>query len=131
MAAALLVAAVGIGATVVLLCLALYSLLLTLLAAPPLAALAAAALMFFLSLFVIFLAGALSRGIARRERERRAQRGGIGVALCVELGKILGEDAQKFITRKPVLTLVLAVAGGFAVSVSPRLRALLLTLLRY
>ena len=52
MAAALLVAAVGIGAATVFLCLALYSLLLTMLSAP-LAALAAAAFVFVLSLLVI------------------------------------------------------------------------------
>ena len=130
MAAALLVAAVGIGATVVFLCLALYSLLLTLLSAP-LAALAAAALVFILSLLVIFLGGALSNRLARRARRARAKRGGAAVAFSAELGKILGEDAQKFIAGKPVLTLLLALAGGFAVGVSPRLRALLQTLLKY
>jgi hypothetical protein len=130
MAAALLVAAVGIGAAAVFLCLALYSLLLTLLSAP-LAALAAAAIVFFLSLLVIYLGGALSGSLARRAKARRAQKGGAAVAFSAELGKILGEDAQKFIAGKPVLTLLLALAGGFAVGVSPRLRALLQTLLKY
>ena len=130
MAAALLVAAVGIGAAAVFLCLALYSLLLTLLSAP-LAALAAAAIVFFLSLLVIFLGAALANGLARRARRARAKRGGAAVAFSAELGKILGEDAQKFIAGKPVLTLLLALAGGFAVGVSPRLRALLQTLLKY
>jgi K+-sensing histidine kinase KdpD len=130
MAAALLVAAVGIGAAAVFLCLALYSLLLTPLSAP-LAALAAAALVFILSLLVIFLGSALANGLARRARHARAKRGGAAVAFSAELGKILGEDAQKFIAGKPVLTLLLALAGGFAVGVSPRLRALLQTLLKY
>jgi hypothetical protein len=130
MAAALLVAAVGIGATVVFLCLALYSFLLTLLTAP-LAGLAAAALAFFLSLLVILLGAALANGLARRARARRAKRGGAAFAISAELGKILGEDTAKFIAGKPVLTLLLALAGGFAVGVSPRLRALLQTLLKY
>jgi len=130
MAAALLVAAVGIGAAVVFLCLALYSVLLTLFSAP-LAALAAAALVFCLSLLVIFLGAALANGLARRAQRARAKRGGTAVAFSAELGRILGEDAAKFITGKPVLTLLLALAGGFAVGVSPRLRALLKTLLKY
>jgi len=130
MAAALLVAAVGVGATVVFLCLALYSLLLTLLSAP-LAALAAAVLAFVLSLLVIFLGGALASRLARRARARRAKRGGAAFVFSAELGRILGEDAQKYIAGKPVLALLLALGGGFAVGVSPRLRALLKTLLKY
>jgi len=130
MAAALLVAAVGIGATAVFLCLALYSVFLTLLSAP-LAALAAAVLVFFLSLLVIFLGGALSNRLARQAKRKRAQRGGIAFAFSTELGRVLGEDAAKFIAGKPVLSLLLALAGGFVVGISPRLRALLLTLLKY
>ena len=130
MAAALLVAAVGVCATVVFLCLALYSLLLTLLSAP-LAGLAAAVLAFVLSLLVIFLGGARANGLARRARARRAKRGGATFIFSAELGKILGEDTQKYIAGKPVLALLLALAGGFAVGVSPRLRALLQTLLKY
>lgn len=130
MAAALLVAAVGIGAAVVFLCLALYSVLLALLSAP-LAALAAAALVFFLSLLVIFLGGVLANRLARRARRGRAKRGGAAYLFSAELGRILGEDAQKFIAGKPVLALLVALAGGFAVGASPRLRALLQTLLKY
>jgi hypothetical protein len=130
MAAALLVAAVGIGATVVLLCLALYSTLLNFLSAP-LAALAAAALIFFLSLLVISLGGALANQLARRARRARAKRGGAAFAFSAELGRILGEDAQKFIAGKPILALLIALVGGFAVGTSPRLRALLQTLLKY
>ncbi|MGA7675382.1 MAG: hypothetical protein WCA78_10110 [Rhizomicrobium sp.] len=130
MAAALLVAAVGIGATVVFLCLALYSALLTLLPAS-LAALAAAALVFFLSLLVISLGGVLAKRLASKARRERAKRGGAAFAFSAELGRILGEDAQKFIAGKPILALLVAVAGGFAVGASPRLRALLQALLRY
>ena len=129
-AAALLVAAVGIGATVVFLCLALYSSLLTLLSAP-LAALAAAALAFLLSLLVIFLGGVLSSRLAHRSRRARAKRGGAAFAFSAELGRILGEDAQKFIAGKPILALLVAVAGGFAIGASPRLRALLQAFLKY
>jgi hypothetical protein len=131
MAAALLVAAVGIGAAAVFLCLALYSLLLTALSSAPLAALAAAALVFVLSLLVIFLGGALANGLSRRAKRKRAPRGGGAYVFSAELGRILGEDAAKFIAGKPVLSLLLALAGGVAVGASPRLRALLQTLLKY
>ena len=102
----------------------------TLLSAP-LAALAAAALVFLLSLLVIFLGGALSSRLARRARRARAKRGGAAFAFSAELGRILGEDAQKFIAGKPILALLVAVAGGFAIGASPRLRALLQALLKY
>ena len=130
MAAALLVAAVGVGATVVFLCLALYSLLLTVLSAP-LAALAAAAVVFLLSLLVIYLGGVLSNLVAGRARRARAQRGAAAFAFSAELGKLLGEDAQSFIAGKPVLALLLAMVGGFTVGASPRLRDFLLRILKF
>ncbi|MDE2266307.1 MAG: hypothetical protein KGL29_10440 [Alphaproteobacteria bacterium] len=129
MAAALLVAAVGVGATVVFLCLALYALLLTILSAP-LAALAAAGRVFLASLLVIYLGSVLSSLIAGRARHARAKRGGTAFAFSAELGKLLGEDAQSFIAGKPILALLVALAGGFAVGVSPRLRDFLLRLLK-
>jgi uncharacterized membrane protein YdfJ with MMPL/SSD domain len=127
MAAALLLAAVGFGATVVFLCLALYSALLNLLSAP-LAALAAAGIVFFLSLLVIVLGSALSRALAGRARTKR---GGFMFALSAELGKVLGEDASKFIAKRPVAALLIALAGGFAFSTSARLRRLLQALLKF
>ena len=127
MAAALLLAAVGFGATVVFLCLALYSALLNLLSAP-LAALAAAGIVFFLSLLVSVLGSALSRALAGRARTKR---GGFMFALSAELGKVLGEDASKFIANRPVAALLIALAGGFAGGTSPRLRRLLQALLKY
>ena len=73
----------------------------------------------------------LSSRLARQAKRKRAQRGGIAFAFSTELGRVLGEDAAKFIAGKPVLSLLLALAGGVAVGISPRLRALLLTLLKY
>ncbi|MBU6296789.1 MAG: hypothetical protein KGJ79_08880 [Alphaproteobacteria bacterium] len=130
MAAALLVAAVGVGATVVFLCLALYALLLTVLSAP-LAALAAAGLVFLASLLVIYLGGVLSSMIAGRARRARAKRGGAAFAFSTELGRLLGEDAQSFIAGKPILALLVALVGGFTVGASPRLRDFLLRILKY
>ena len=130
MAAALLVAAVGVAATGVFLCLALYEYLLTLLV-PSLAALATAGAVFLLSLLVIWLGSALSRSVSKRMRRERAQRGGSASAFSTELGRLLGENAQGFISQRPILSLIVALAGGFAIGASPRLRAFLQNVLRY
>ena len=127
MAAALLLAAVGFCATVVFLCVALYSALLTLIS-PPLAALAAAVVVFLLSLLVIALGSAISRSLAGRAR---AKRGSFMFTLSAELGKVLGEDASKFIANRPLAALLIALGGGFAVGTSPRLRRLLQALLKF
>ena len=130
MAGALLVAAVGIVVTAVFLCMALYSYLLTLLSSPPLAAAAAALLVFVLSLLVIFLSGVLAKTLARRARRARARQGGRINAFSAELGRLLGEDAQTFINDRPLLSLLLAVLGGFAVGANPKLRTFLQTILK-
>lgn len=129
MAGALLVAAVGVVVTAVFFCVALYSLLLTQLS-PPLAAASAALLVFFMSLLVIFLSGVLANALARRARRARAKRGGPANAFSAELGRLLGEDAQTFINDRPVVSLLLALLGGFAVGANPKLRAFLQTILK-
>ena len=129
MAGALLVAAVGVVVTAVFLCVALYSFLLTLLS-PPLAAAASALLVFVMSLLVIFLSGILANTLARRARAKRARRGGPVNAFSAELGRLLGEDAQTFINDRPLLSLLLAVLGGFAVGANPKLRSFLQTILK-
>jgi small-conductance mechanosensitive channel len=128
-AAALLVAAVGLVATLVFLCLALYSFFLTWLTAP-LAALCAALLVLSLSLLVVQLSGILANRLAARARRERAKRGGPANAFSAELGRLLGEDAQTFINERPVLALFLALIGGFAVGANPKLRAFLQNFLK-
>jgi len=130
MAAALLVAAVGIVATGVFLCFALYAALVTLLS-PPVAALSAAGIVFVLSLVVIWMGGALGRSMARRARREREKRGGTANAFTAELGRLLGENAQSFVSQRPILSLIVALAGGFAVGASPRLRNFLHNVLKY
>ena len=130
MAGALLVAAVGVVMTAVFLCVALYSFLLTLLSSPALAAASAALLVFVMSLLVIFLSGVLANTLARRARAKRARHGGPVNAFSAELGRLLGEDAQTFINDRPLLSLLLAVLGGFAVGANPKLRSFLQTILK-
>jgi glucan phosphoethanolaminetransferase (alkaline phosphatase superfamily) len=128
MAAALLVAAVGVVVAAVFVCVALYSFLLTLLSAP-LAALVAALLVFVLSLLVIVLGRMLTNAVKRRAKRTRAS-GGRAHAISAEIGRLLGEDAQEFITRKPILALALALIGGFTVGANPKLRAILQAILK-
>lgn len=128
-AAALLVAAVGIVATGVFLCAALHAWLLTLLSPAP-AALLAAGIVFVLSLVVIWLGSVLGRTLARRARLARQKRGGTANAFSAELGRLLGENAQDFVSKRPILSLIVALAGGFAIGASPRLRAFLENVLK-
>lgn len=128
-AAALLVVATGIVVAVVFLCLALYSAFLIWLP-PALAALAAALTVFVFAFLTVAAAGMLSRAILRRAQKRRAERGGSANIFTAELGRLLGEDAQGFIVDRPVLSLLLALIGGFAVGANPKLRAFVETLLK-
>lgn len=129
MAAALLVAAVGITAASVFLCLALYHYLSTLFI-PSVAALITAAAVFVLSLLVLWLGSILSKSVARQARREREKRGGSASAFSAELGRLLGENAEGFISKKPILSLIVALAGGFAVGASPRLRSFLQNVLK-
>ena len=128
MAAALLVASVGIVVAAVFLCVALYTYLLTLLSAP-LAALAAALLVFLLSLLMILLSRSLAKLVAGRAKRARTA-SGRAHAIGVELGKLLGDDASSFIAKKPLLALALALVGGFVVGMNPKLRAILQAIIR-
>lgn len=129
MAAALLVAVIGIVATGVFLCLSLYNYLLTLIS-PPLAALAAAGAVFLLSLLVLWLGSALSKSVSNKARRERTKRGGSANAFSAEIGRLLGENAEGFIAKRPILSLIVALGGGFAIGASPRLRAFLQNVLR-
>lgn len=128
MAAALLVAAVGVVVTAVFLCIALYDSLLVVLEAPW-AALATAGIVFLLSIVVIFLGSVLGNSLARRARKRRAQKGTKASFISAEIGRLLGENAQTFVAQKPMLSLIIALVGGFAIGANPRLRAILQTIL--
>lgn len=128
MAAGLLVALVGVAGAAIFVCVALYAFLLTMLPAY-LAALATAGVLLLLSLIVLAI-GAKAAKTRRRSKRTGARPGLSAGILGAELGKMLGEDAQAFVAKKPLVTLLLAVAGGFIVGVSPRLRALLLNILK-
>jgi hypothetical protein len=126
MAAGLLLALIGIGATGVFLCVALYAFLATLLP-PTLAALAAAGAVLFLSILILVVTGSIVGSLKRQTRKDiRPSSNLIGA----EIGKMIGEDAQAFISKNPWRAAMFAVAGGFLVGLSPRLRDLLMNILR-
>jgi hypothetical protein len=126
MAAGLVVALIGIGAAGVFLCVALYAFLCTLLA-PTAAALAAAASVLLLSVIVLAVAGSIAGAMKRQTRKSARPSSNI---LGAEIGKMLGEDAQAYIAKKPWAALMLAIGGGFLIGLSPRLRELLMKILR-
>ena len=49
----------------------------------------------------------------------------------MKLGRPRIGELSKFIAKRPVAALLIALAGGFAVGTSPRLRRLLQALLKY
>lgn len=126
MAAGILAALIGMGAVCVFLCVALYAFLCTLMV-PPLAALAAAGLFLVLSLIIFAIAGAIAGAIKRKSRKKTRPSANL---LGAEIGRIIGEDAQSYIAKRPWTALLLSVVCGFAIGLSPRLREALLKVLK-
>lgn len=118
-----LIAIVAVG---VFLCVALYAFLCTLMA-PALAALASALVVLVMAFVILATAGAIAGAL--RQQTRKSVRPSANL-IGAELGRMLGEDAQSLIAKKPWLTLVFAIAAGFLVGLSPRLRDLALRILR-
>jgi hypothetical protein len=71
----------------------------------------------------------LNNAVKRRAKRTRAS-GGRAHAISAEIGRLLGEDAQEFITKRPILALALALIGGFTVGANPKLRAILQAILK-
>ncbi len=130
MAAALLIAAVGFLATGVFLCIALYQGLLMIPLVPWLAALASAGIILIVAILVIAIGSAMARAAARKARRRREARGPATSQIGVEVGRILGETAVRYVSQNPTRVLIGAIVTGFAVGAIPRLRSALMGILR-
>jgi|GEM_PF-6543422 hypothetical protein len=126
LAAGILAALIGMGAFCIFLSVALYAAL-CLWMSPPLAALTAAGIFLLISLVVMAIAGGIAG--AMKKQNRKAVRPSANI-LGAEIGRMLGEDAQSYIAKKPWTAVMLAVAGGFVIGLSPRLREALLRVLR-
>lgn len=129
MTAALLLAAVGFVAVAVFLCMALYSGLHSVLS-PPMAALSAAGILLLTSIVILAIGSAIARVIGRGAARARDRRSGSTARLGGELGRLIGESAFKYITDSPLRVLIGALAVGFAVGASSRIRTFLQELLR-
>ena len=131
MTAALLLAAVGLVAVAVFLCMALYSWFAAMLN-QPLAALASAGVLLLFSIVIILVGSAIAGAAARSAARARAKKSNASATtkLGGELGRLLGESAFKFISGSPIRVLIGALVAGFAVGASPRLRSFLQDLLR-
>jgi hypothetical protein len=129
MTAALLLAAAGILATGVFLCIALYEGLRALLT-PAMAALCAAGILLVLSLLVILVGSALAGAAARKAKKNREKQGSPAARIGGELGRLLGESAFKFVSDNPARVLIASVVTGFAVGAIPKLRKFLLDILK-
>jgi hypothetical protein len=130
MAAALLIAAVCFLATGVFLCIALYNGLLLVLQTPWLAALAAAGIILILAILVIAIGSAIAGAAARRAERRRDARGPELSRVGVEVGRIVGETAYRYVSQNPTRVLIGALVAGFAFGAVPKLRSVLMSFLR-
>jgi len=127
--AAVCLLAVGVGLTAALIYfgLAVYLYLSTEMS-PPMAALVAGVVAIVFAIFVLVLGRMVSSFISRRARTRGLFSGNENRAAAV-LGDLLGEQASSYLTRNKTTALIVSLAAGFAVGVSPRLRHLLRDLL--
>jgi hypothetical protein len=94
---------------------------------PPAAALVSGAIVLFVALLLVMIASAMLRGSRRRRRDLASS---IPEEAAAELGGLLGDKVQGFANLHRGSSLLTALAAGFAVGVSPRLRSLLWRLLK-
>ena len=105
---------------------ALYLWLKTLLIPP-----VAAAVCGFLILIFAAIVALISRGTMRRHRRpRRQDLTAEAHETAALLGGLMGRRAQRFMEANTATSLLTVLIAGFAVGISPKLRALLLSLLK-
>jgi hypothetical protein len=129
MAVALLLAAAGIVAAGVFLCIALYEGLQTVLA-PAMAALCAAGVLLLVSLIIVWIGSSLAGAAGRKARKNREKQGSPAARIGGELGRLVGESAFKFVSDNPARVLIVSVVTGFAVGAIPKLRNFLMDILK-
>ncbi|HUJ04171.1 MAG TPA: hypothetical protein VLW75_11060 [Rhizomicrobium sp.] len=112
LAITIMLAAAGFVAASVFLFVALYAGLASFFS-PPVAALICAAAAIFFALVVLFIGGIA--GPRRRKKDDSA----------LLLGELLGEQVRDLTSASPTQRLLIALAAGFAVGLSPRLRKII------
>jgi hypothetical protein len=122
MTAAILVAAVFFIATGAFLCVALFEGL-KLVLTPPLAALSTAGIFLVLSLIVLWA----GLGIAKAAEAGAKKKSGPATAeIGLEMGRLLGEQIQRYAGKNPIRVLVGALFVGLLLGAVPPLRKFLL-----
>lgn len=89
---------------------------------PPAAALVSGCIVLFLALLLVLIARAMLRGSKRRRRDLAAMS---AEETAAEIGGLLGDRVQGFANLHRGSSLLTALAAGFAVGVSPKLRGIL------
>lgn len=129
MTAAIVLAAVGFVAVAVFLCMALYQAF-ELVLHPLQSALACAGVVLLISVLIIMIGSAMARSAARAAKRRAAKAGGPASQVGGEIGRMLGENAARYVAGNPLWVLGGALVAGFAVGASPRLREFLQNVLK-
>jgi len=119
--AALIIASAGAAVALVFVIVAFYLLLASLMA-PWLAALATAGVAVLFSVLVLIIARMAT--VAAAPPSTRAR-----MSAAAEMGEFLGQQARNFANANSGVTLIALVIAGFAIGLSPKLRAFLLKLL--
>lgn len=126
MAAAILIAAVCFIATGAFLCIALYEGL-KLVLSPALAALSTAAVFLLLALIILAIGSAIAKSVEEKERKKR---GPATAEIGLEVGRILGEQINRYAGKNPLRVVIGAVLTGLVLGAVPPLRHFLMGFLR-
>jgi hypothetical protein len=89
---------------------------------PPAAAVVAGLIILVVSALLALIARSAMRGSKRRDRDYTSM---TAAETAAELGSLFGDKVQSFAQMSKGTSLLTALAAGFAVGVSPKLRALL------
>jgi Putative Actinobacterial Holin-X, holin superfamily III len=94
---------------------------------PPAAAVVAGGIILLVAIVLALIAGRMFRGSKPRNRDTAA----LGAAeTAAELGSLFGDKMQSFASMNRTTSILTALAAGFAVGVSPKLRGLLWRLIK-
>jgi high-affinity K+ transport system ATPase subunit B len=94
---------------------------------PPAAAVIAGLIVLVVAGLLALIARGMLRGSKRRDRNYMS---GTAAETAAELGSLLGDKVESFVHKNRGTSLLTALAAGFAVGVSPKLRSLLWRILK-
>lgn len=125
MTAVILIAAVFFIATGAYLCVALFEGLKAVLS-PPLAALSTAGILLVLAFLVLWIGTSIANAAAKDAKKKS---GPASAEIGLEVGRLLGEQIQRYAGKNPIRVLIGAVIAGILLGAIPPLRKFLLSFL--